>query len=106
MVSVFLWSGGGGRLCSGWSLGFLELPSPCSPCPIFTDSLRSADERVADLLAQLTIAEKIDLLQSGYPGCERLGLPATRWGGECLHGLVHTGQSTGLPHSASDGGNL
>lgn len=45
------------------------------------------DERVDDLLSQMTLEEKIGYCGSRIPGSERLGVPAFEWYGEALHGL-------------------
>ena len=55
------------------------------------------DERVDDLLAKLEFDEKLLMFGSAWTANERLGLPAVRFGGECLHGLCHTGRATVFP---------
>ena len=45
------------------------------------------DERVDDLLSQMTLEEKIGYCGSRIPGSERIGVPAFEWYGEALHGL-------------------
>jgi beta-glucosidase len=65
--------------------------------PRFRDRARSSSERVADLLPRLKTAEKIALLGSAFPGIPRLGIGPKQWGGECLHGLVHTGRASVFP---------
>jgi len=57
--------------------------------------------RVADLLGKLTFDEKLQMFSSVWPTNERLGLPAVRFGGECLHGLCHTGRATVFPSPIS-----
>ncbi|HEV8247837.1 MAG TPA: glycoside hydrolase family 3 N-terminal domain-containing protein [Polyangiaceae bacterium] len=36
---------------------------------------------------------------STWKGVPRLGVPAYNWGGECLHGLVHSGRATVFPQA-------
>jgi len=57
----------------------------------------SVPERVRDLLDRLAFDEKLQMFSSVWPQNERLGLPAMRFGGECLHGLCHTGRATVFP---------
>ncbi len=45
-------------------------------------------QRVADLVARLSLSEKGALLSSTTPAIERLGIPAFNWGTECLHGVA------------------
>jgi beta-glucosidase len=65
----------------------------------FRDSKLPVEDRVADLLSRLTLEEKCGFMLSNTPAVERLGIPAYHWGGECLHGLVHTGRATVYPAS-------
>ncbi len=39
------------------------------------------------------------MMLSAWKGVPRLGIPAYEWGGECLHGLVHTGRATVFPQA-------
>jgi beta-glucosidase len=64
---------------------------------IWRDASRSLDERVADLLSQMTLEEKISQLTTSAPAIERLGLPKFFWGGECLHGICNRGRATQFP---------
>ena len=47
----------------------------------------SVDERVENLLSQMTLEEKISYCGSRIPAIERLGIPYFEWYGEALHGL-------------------
>lgn len=60
-----------------------------------TDTDWNADP--GGLLTELTLEEKLSLFSSQWKGVERLGIPPFRWGGECLHGLCHTGSATVFP---------
>ena len=55
--------------------------------PFCNSSLQFAT-RSADLVARLTIEEKLLLLSSSnQPAVQRLGISAYAWGNECLHGV-------------------
>lgn len=57
------------------------------------------DARVAELLAQLTIDEKIALLHQHQPAVERLGLRSFHTGQEGLHGMAWCGVATVFPQA-------
>lgn len=59
---------------------------------------RAAD-RVSDLLARLTVAEKIALLHQRQAPVPRLGLGEFRTGTEALHGLAWLGPATVFPQA-------
>ncbi|GIJ26707.1 sugar hydrolase [Micromonospora qiuiae] len=53
--------------------------------------------RVEDLLAQLTLPEKLGLLHQWQAAVPRLALPGFRTGTEALHGVAWLGQATVFP---------
>lgn len=46
--------------------------------------------RVKDLVARLTLEEKVLLMQHHSPAIPRLGIPAYDWWNEALHGVART----------------
>mgnify|MGYP003380370568 CR=1 FL=1 len=54
-------------------------PAGDAGAPAYLDPGRPLDERVADLLARLTLDEKIDQLGHSAPAVPRLGIPAYNW---------------------------
>jgi beta-glucosidase len=56
----------------------------------FQDPDLSIDERVDDLVAQLTLDEKILQMINNAPAIERLGIPAYNWWNEALHGIARS----------------
>jgi beta-glucosidase len=56
----------------------------------FQDPDLSVDERVSDLISQLTIEEKISQMMNNAPAIERLGIPAYNWWNEALHGVARS----------------
>lgn len=69
-------------------------PSPAHP---WANPDLPPDLRVADLLARLTLGEKVAQLSFDSPAIPRLGIPAYNWWNECLHGLGRSGVATVFP---------
>jgi beta-glucosidase len=63
----------------------------------FRDTSLSIDERVNDLLSQLTLEEKISMLDYHSVAIERLGIPEYNWWNEALHGVARAGTATVFP---------
>lgn len=55
---------------------------------LFWDTSLPLERRVDDLLARLTLEEKVAQLVSRAPAIERLGIPNYNWWNEGLHGVV------------------
>ncbi|MEU6859516.1 glycoside hydrolase family 3 C-terminal domain-containing protein [Glycomyces sp. NPDC046736] len=67
------------------------------PRPAFRDPDLSREDRVADLLARLTLDEKLGLLHQYHRPVERLGMGPFKTGTEALHGLAWLGEATVFP---------
>ena len=65
--------------------------------PLFLDPNRPLAQRIEDLLAQLTLPEKINQLLHENNGVERLGVPAYNWWNEACHGVGRNGRATVFP---------
>ena len=57
----------------------------------------SIDERAQLLLDQLTLEEKLGMMEHRNPAIERLGIPAYSWWNEALHGVARNGFATVYP---------
>lgn len=66
---------------------------------VFRDANATLDERVSDLLHQLTLQEKISLLGYQSKSVPRLGIPAYNWWNEALHGVARAGNATVFPQA-------
>jgi beta-glucosidase len=64
---------------------------------IYLDPAKPLDERVDDLLRQMTLAEKISLLGTTAPAIERLKIPVMNGWNQSLHGIVWTEPTTMFP---------
>ncbi|MFI9583262.1 glycoside hydrolase family 3 C-terminal domain-containing protein [Streptomyces sp. NPDC052236] len=69
----------------------------------FRDSRLPFAIRVDDLLARLTLDERIAMLHQFAPAVERLGLDAFRTGQEVLHGVAWMGPATVFPQAVGLG---
>ena len=59
----------------------------------------SRQERVKELISQMTIEEKVSQLSHTSPAIERLGIPEYNWWNECLHGVARSGIATVFPQA-------
>jgi len=66
---------------------------------VYHDPDRPMDERVRDLVARMTLEEKISQMVHPAAAIERLGVPAHNWWNECLHGVGRAGIATVFPQA-------
>ncbi len=66
---------------------------------IYADPAQPISVRVADLITQMTLSEKVSQMLHGAPAIERLGIPAYNWWNECLHGVGRAGIATVFPQA-------
>lgn len=67
----------------------------------FQDSSLPLEQRLNNLISQMTVEEKISQLMSDAPAIERLGIPKYDWWNESLHGVARSGYATVFPQSIS-----
>jgi beta-glucosidase len=67
--------------------------------PLYLNTLRPREERVRDLIARLTLEEKISLMTNHAHGVPRLGIPAYDYWSEALHGVARNGRATVFPQA-------
>ncbi len=66
---------------------------------IFRDPHYSTEQRVDDLIARMTLEEKVSQMQNDAAAIPRLGIPAYNWWSECLHGVARNGIATVFPQA-------
>ena len=67
--------------------------------PLHLDPTQPVTVRVADLISQMTLEEKVSQMVHSAPAVERLGIPAYNWWNECLHGVGRAGIATVFPQA-------
>ena len=55
--------------------------------------------RAKELVAKMTLAEKLSQMKYDAPAIERLGVLAYNWWNECLHGVARSGMATVFPQA-------
>ena len=56
-------------------------------------------KRAEELVAQMTLEEKVSQTLYNAPAIERLGIPAYNWWNEALHGVARAGTATVFPQA-------
>ena len=67
--------------------------------PAYLDTARPFAERAKDLIARLTLQEKVGLMSHPAKGVPRLGIPAYNYWSEALHGVAGNGRATVFPQA-------
>ena len=67
--------------------------------PLYLDPSRPTAERVNDLLARMTLDEKISQMRNACSAIPRLGIPAYDYWSEALHGVARNGRATVFPQA-------
>ena len=57
------------------------------------------EQQAKDLVAQMTLEEKVSQMSYESPAIERLGIPEYNWWNECLHGVGRAGRATVFPQA-------
>lgn len=75
------------------------LPATAQKTAIYKDASQSIELRVKDLIAKLTLEEKVSLLGYRSKAVPRLSIPAYNWWNEGLHGVARAGEATIFPQA-------
>ncbi len=57
------------------------------------------EDKIKELISQMTLEEKVSQLLYKSPAIERLGIPEYNWWNECLHGVARAGIATVFPQA-------
>ena len=66
---------------------------------VYLDESRTDEERVRNLVSQMTLEEKVSQLRYDAPAVKRLGIPSYNWWNEALHGVARAGTATMFPQA-------
>ena len=65
----------------------------------YKDPRLPIEKRVDDLIARMTLEEKVSQIMNAAAPIERLGIPAYDWWNEALHGVARAGYATVFPQA-------
>ena len=69
------------------------------PRPPYLDPALPVGQRVDDLVARMTLEEKVSQMMNVAPAIARLGVPEYDWWNEALHGVAVSGVATVFPQA-------
>ena len=72
---------------------------PSDNLPLYRDPGLTPALRARDLVARMTLAEKVSQMMADSPAIDRLGIPAYHWWNEALHGVARAGTATVFPQA-------
>jgi beta-glucosidase len=70
-----------------------------TPVPPYQNTALPIEKRVDDLVARMTLEEKVSQMINAAAPIERLGIPAYDWWNETLHGVARAGYATVFPQA-------
>ena len=71
-------------------IGQFAIAQDSAKLPYLDPSL-SPEQRAADLVHRMTLAEKATQMQNNSAAVSRLNIPAYQWWSEALHGVINDG---------------
>ena len=87
-------------VCNAFLAGLIAFSFiSCRQKDAYWDTNLSFEKRADDLVARMTLEEKVAQMQDNAPAIERLGVPAHHWWNECLHGVARSGLATVFPQA-------
>ncbi len=86
-----------GILCAAVSSTALAQQAPVSPA--YKNPKLPVEQRVNDLVSQMTLEEKVSQLGHTSAPIPRLGIPEYNWWNEGLHGVARAGNATVFPQA-------
>lgn len=77
----------------------LSVPVLSQDRALYLDTSLTTDQRVANLISQMTLQEKVQQMVFSSPAIPRLKLPEYNWWNEALHGVARSGNATVFPQA-------
>ncbi len=81
-------------VAAGAMLSILPIPTATAQTPAtppYLDTHLTPEQRAADLVHRMTLAEKASQMQNNSAAVPRLNIPAYQWWSEALHGVINEG---------------
>jgi beta-glucosidase len=88
-----------GLVLLGWPVRAARPQATAADRPLYKDLDQSFEARAKDLVARMTLPEKVSQLMNGAAAIARLDVPAYNWWNECLHGVARAGAATVFPQA-------
>jgi beta-glucosidase len=82
-----------------YQTSFAQQPSSSQETSSYRDPNLPLDQRVGDLISDMTLEEKISQLTHDAAAIPRLGVPAYNWWNEGLHGVARAGVASVFPQA-------
>lgn len=84
---------------TAWWLAAPQRAISQSNDPPYKNPSLPIDKRVDDLVARMSLEEKVSQMMNAAAPIERLGIPAYDWWNEALHGVARAGYATVFPQA-------
>src|SRR4051812_44162442 len=65
----------------------------------YLDDTQTPVDRARDLIARMTLDQKVRQMQNNAPAIPELQVPAYNWWNEALHGVARAGRATVFPQA-------
>ena len=86
-------------LLLGSNILFAQMPADTINPPDYLNSNLPVSVRVDDLIARMTLEEKVSQMVNNASAIPRLQIPEYNWWNECLHGVALSGIATVFPQA-------
>ena len=87
-----------GKLVIGLASLSLVAAGPSRPL-LYLDYTQTPADRARDLIARMTLDQKVRQMQNNAPAIPELQVPAYNWWNEALHGVARAGRATVFPQA-------
>ncbi|MBB4637834.1 glycoside hydrolase family 3 C-terminal domain-containing protein [Longimicrobium terrae] len=87
------------KALAAWCGLLLGAQSVSAQAPAYLNPDLPVAQRVNDLVARMTLEEKVSQMLDQAPAIDRLGVPRYNWWNEALHGVARSGLATSFPQA-------
>jgi hypothetical protein len=90
-------------LCLDASVPAVWCSVPPQSAWLVCNPLAAIDDRSADIVSRMSLADKIQALATGAPALPSINLPAYNWWSEATHGISHVSYTASTPYASNTG---